>query len=443
VVALTALVAGLGPAFLGARSDLTETLGEGGRGAVGGRTLRRWGAALVFAEVALTMVLVVAASFMIRTYTALASEELGYDAGHAVRAALFIEEGDVALEDDPRPLYDRVLAEVAAEPGVEAVGLVFPTVPIVRPIVQSVRWPGMPETLDETGVRAGYFSADAGFFEALRVPRVAGRGFLPTDDDDSAPVALVSEALARRIAPTGEPADAVGREIRIGSVDPDDPDDPPPAVRIAGVVGDVRFGGPREDEAHAYEVYRPLSQDPRRLVSVTVRAGGDPEALVEPIRRRVATVAPASAIDWNETFGGLFRSYFWADTRFFLSLLGIFSGIGLLLSAVGLYAVLADGVARSRRELGLRQALGATPGSILARVLGRGLATVAAGLAAGSLVAWSASESLGSLVYGVAPSDPGPYAAAGATLLAVAFAACWLPARRAAKVAPMDALREE
>ncbi|HEX6200747.1 MAG TPA: FtsX-like permease family protein, partial [Thermoanaerobaculia bacterium] len=200
---------------------------------------------------------------------------------------------------------------------------------------------------------------------------------------------------------------------------------------------------PREDEAHRYEVYRPLSQDPRRLVSVTVRAGGDPEALVEPMRRRVATVAPASAIDWNETFGGLFRSYFWADTRFFLSLLGIFSGIGLLLSAVGLYAVLADGVARSRREIGLRQALGATPGSILGRVLGRGLATVAAGLAAGSLAAWSASESLGSLVYGVAPSDPGPYAASGATLLAVAFAACWLPARRAAKVAPMEALREE
>lgn len=439
VVAVAALVAGLAPAFLGARTDLTETLGEGGRGAAGGRTLRRWGAGLVFAEVALTMVLVVAASFMIRTYRALATEELGYDADRAVRTALFIEAGDVPPEGDPRPLYDRLLREVAAEPGVERVGLVFPTVPIVRPIVFPVRWSGMPETLSESGVRVGYFSADAGFFEALRVPLVAGRGFLPSDDDDSVPVALVSESLARRIAPDGEPADAVGREVRIGPLEPE----PPRPVRIAGVVGDVRFGGPREDEAHAYEIYRPLSQDPRRLVSVTVRAGGDPEALVEPVRRRVAAVAPASAIDWNETFGGLFRSYFWADTRFFLSLVGIFSGIGLLLSAVGLYAVLADGVARGRREIGIRQALGATPGSVLVRVLGRGLGTVAAGLAAGSLVAWSVSESLGALAYGVAPSDPGPYAAAGATLLAVAFAACWLPARRAAKVTPMEALREE
>lgn len=161
VVALAALVAGLGPALLGARTDLTETLGEGGRGAAGGRTLRRWGAGLVFAEVALTMVLVVAASFMIRTYRALATEDLGYDADRAVRTALFIEAGDVPLADDPRPLYDRLLREVAAEPGVESVGLVFPTVPIVRPTLFPVRWSGMPETLSESGLRVGYFSADS------------------------------------------------------------------------------------------------------------------------------------------------------------------------------------------------------------------------------------------------------------------------------------------
>lgn len=432
---VTALVAGLGPALLGSRVDPARALQEGGRTAAGTRGSRRWSAALVFAEVALTTVLVVGAALLVRSYHALQTEDLGFDPGGILRIALFVNEEDVPEVDGLVPFQERVRAALVAEPGVEAVGMVWPTVPIDWPVEGRLNASGFSPELQEEGIRTGVFFADPEYFGVVDVPVVAGRGFTAGDSAsaDAANVALVSRSLAERIAGSGDPERVLGAEAWIAGG----------PVRIVGVVGDVRYGGPREEPGAHHEVYLPFAREPQRLVSLLIETPGAPAALLPALSRRLADLAPASALDWVGPLDRWVTDLFVLDTRFLLSLVSLFSAAGLFLSAVGLFAVLADSVARRRGELGIRQALGATPGRILAAVVLQGLRVVALGLAAGAALAWASTRVLESTVHGVTPTDPWSFAAAALLLLGVALAAAALPARRAAAVDPAEALREE
>lgn len=430
---VTALVAGLGPALLGTRVDPARVLQEGSRTASAARGTRRWSAALVFAEVALTTVLVVGAALLVRSYHALQTEELGFDPQGVLRIALFVNEEDVPEVDGLVPFQERVRADLLAEPGVEAVGMVWPTVPIDWPVEERLFASGFSSELQEEGVRVGVFIADPEYFRVVDVPVVAGRGFAPADGPGASDVALVSRSLAERIAGSGDLGRVLGAEARIAGG----------PVRIVGVVEDVRYGGPREEPGEHPEVYLPFAREPQRLMSLLIATPGDPAALVPPLSRRLADLAPASALDWVGPLDRWVTDLFLLDTRFLLSLVGLFSAAGLFLSAVGLFAVLADSVARRRAELGIRQALGATPGRILASVVLQGLRVVVLGLGAGALLAWGSTRVLESTVHGVTPTDPWSFAAAALLLLAVAVTAAALPARRAAAVDPAEALREE
>lgn len=428
---VTALVAGLAPAWLGSRVDPARVLQEGGRAASVSRRSRRGSSALVFAEVALTMVLVVSSVLLARSYRAMESEDLGFRTGGVLRIALFANEQDVPDDADLPGFYQEVREALAAEPGVDEVGVVWPTVPIDRPIEEPLRAPGLPQELQERGLRTGIFIADPAAFEVLDLPLLAGRGFRPTDREGSAPVALVSRTLAERLAGTDGVETAVGMEADLRGE----------PVRVVGVVGDTRYGGPREAPGARYEIYLPYAQSPQRLLSLMIATEGDPAALVPPLSRRLAALAPASALDWVGPLDGWVSDLFIVDTRFLLSLVGLFTAAGLFLSVVGLFAVLAESVARRRQELGVRQALGASPGRILAGVVLEGLKVVALGLAAGSLLAWASGRVLESTVYGVGVLDPLSYAGAAVILLGAALAASLLPARSAARVHPAEALR--
>lgn len=462
---VTALLAGIGPAAVGARTDPGRALQEGGRTATGSRRTHRWTNTLVLVEVALTMVLVVGSALLVRSYRQMQSEDLGFRTRDVLRIALFVNEQDVPDEDALPAFYERVRERLAAEPGVERVGVVWPTVPMDWPIQERLTTPGLAETRrgetegQEAGLRVGVFVADRTFFEVLEMPVLAGRGFRSTDGPDAPQVALVSRALAERLAEARSGATgrgkaggaearsldgAVGTEARLG-------DDP---VRIVGVVSDVRFGGPREADSPAarYELYLPFTQSPQRLMSLTLgvdpegpggRAGGRPEDLIPPLTRKLAAIAPASALDWIGPLDRWVTDLFMVDTRFLLSLVGLFSLAALFLSGVGLFAVLAESVARRRPELGIRQALGATPRRILALVVAQGLRVVALGLAAGAVLSWGATRVLESTLYGVTPTDPGAYLAAALVLAGAAVAASLLPARKAAAVDPAEVLREE
>lgn len=391
--------------------------------------------ALVLAEVALTTVLVVGAALLVRSYHELQTEELGFDPSGVLRIALFVNEEDVPEVEALPAFQERVRAALVAEPGVEAVGMVWPTVPIDWPVEERLYVSGFAPELQEDGVRTGVFLSDPEYFEVVDVPVVAGRGFTASDSAsaEAAGVALVSRSLAERIAGSGDLDRALGAEARIGGG----------PVRIVGVVGDARYGGPREEPGEHHEVYLPFAREPQRLLSLLIATGGDPEALVPPLSRRLAGLAPASALDWVGPLDRWVTDLFVLDTRFLLSLVGLFSAAGLFLSAVGLFAVLADSVARRRAELGIRQALGATPGRILATVVLQGLRVVVLGLAAGAALAWVSTRVLDSTVHGVTTTDPWSFAAAALLLLAVALAAAALPARRAAAIDPAEALREE
>lgn len=459
---VTALLAGIGPAAVGARTDPGRALQEGARTSAGSRRSHRWTNALVLTEVALTMVLVVGSALLVRSYLQMQSEDLGFRTRNVLRIALFINEQDVPEEDALPAFYERVRDRLAAEPGVERVGVVWPTVPMDWPIQERLTAPGLAEARrgetegEEAGLRVGVFVADRTFFDVLEMPLLAGRGFRSTDGPEAPQVALVSRALAERLAavraggvdgeeegsiPSRSLEDAVGTEARLG-------DDP---VRIVGVVDDVRFGGPREADSPAarYELYLPFTQSPQRLMSLTLGidpggpAGGRPEDLIPPLTRKLATIAPASALDWIGPLDRWVTDLFMVDTRFLLALVGLFSVAALFLSGVGLFAVLAESVARRRPELGIRQALGATPRRILALVVAQGLRVVVLGLAAGAVLSWAATQVLESTLYGVTPTDPGAYLAAALVLAGAAVAASLLPARKAASVDPAEVLREE
>jgi len=453
----TALVAGLGPALLASRTDPGQVLQEAGRSTVGSRRTRRWTSFLILAEVALTTVLVVGAALLVRSYEAMEAQDLGFRTDDLLRIALFVNEQEVPEQRALGPFYERVQRNLAEEPGVEKVAVVWPTVPMDWPIQQSLTVVGMepPDPAHpEAGLRVGLFIADAAFFEVLDIPLLAGRSFRATDGPDAPAVALVSRSLARRIADglghAEGAGDAQGAEQGedLGSVVGTEamlPGLSAETLRIVGVVDDVRYGGPREGDAPAsrHELYVAFRQSPTRLMSLIIATSREPESLVAPLSRRLGKLAPVSALDWIGSVDRWVTDLFLTDTRFLLSLVGAFSLAGLFLSAVGLFAVLADSVVRRRPEIGVRQALGATPARIVRTVVLQGLRLVALGLVAGSLLAWASDRAIESHLYGITATDPTSYLLAGAVLLVTALAASLLPARNAARVDPAEILREE
>jgi hypothetical protein len=291
---VTALVAGLGPALLGSRVDPARALQEGGRVASAGRGARRWSGALVLVEVALTTVLVVGAALLVRSHHALQTEELGFDPQGVLRIALFVNEEDVPETAGLLPFQERVRADLAAVPGVEAVGMVWPTVPIDWPVEERLFASGFSPELQEGGVRVGVFIADPEYFEVVDVPVVAGRGFTAADGPGAADVALVSRSLAERIAGSGDVGRVLGVEARIAGS----------PVRIVGVVGDVRYGGPREEPGAHHEVYLPFAREPQRLMSLLIATPGDPDALVPPLSRRPGSPRRRPWTGWVPWTGG-------------------------------------------------------------------------------------------------------------------------------------------
>jgi putative ABC transport system permease protein len=246
-------------------------------------------------------------------------------------------------------------------------------------------------------------------------------------------VAIVSRAFARQAF--GEERDAVGRRVRLGRVGSD-----APWLSIVGVVGDVRHSEVRA--AADPEVYVPLAQAPTDMMMLAARAAARPEDLAGPVRAALARVDPDQPVYHLKTMQALVDEALLAD-RSVMSLLSLFAALALFLAAIGIYGVVSYGVSQQSRELGVRVALGASPGQLARLVLRRGLSLVAAGAALGVAGALGVLRLLSGMLYGVSASDAATYALACAALLAVAGAACWLPARRAMKVDPIVVLRME
>ncbi len=429
----TGVIFGLAPAMQATRPDLVPALKD--EGASGLRAHRRYGLrnVLVVVQVAVSLVLLAAAGLFVRSLQEAQFIEPGFESVRAVVLSpiLSLTEPDPAVR---RQLTLAIADRLSALPGVERVALAD-RVPLGASVRTSNFLPeGMDADADGRGIDIDTGTIAPGYFAAMSIPLVAGRDFSDGDAEGAPPVAVVSEAFARRFWPDQDP---LGRMVRIPTRAGNDP---APPLQVVGVARDtkVRTLG----ETPRPYVYRAWAQRPSDDVGFVIRTSAAPEPLVEPARQAVLDIAPDAAIMELQTMRQ-HLSLMLTPPRLAAALLGVCGLLALLLASVGLYAVVAYSVARRTKEIGIRVALGATRGSVIWLVVREGMALVVAGVTAGVIAAGVVAQPLSAYLYGVRPVDPLTFAAVAAVLAGVALVANYLPARRAVRVDPLRAIRYE
>jgi putative ABC transport system permease protein len=430
ITLLSAVIFGAAPALRATASTLQPALGDGGRGGVS-RHRRRLAGALVAAEIALAVVLVIGAGLLTKSFWRLLQVDPGFRPDRLVAAT--VTPPEFRYRDVParRAFYRDLLERLAAVPatGDAAVSDRLPfgggnwgSVFIIE---------GRPDPAREGGDWPWSRVMAVASEEYLRVtgtPLLRGRGFTPADTAEGLPVVLVSDWLARRYWPDEDP---IGRRIRFpGSA----------WHTIVGVVGDVKWEGLAEAPAGA--LYQPLGQGRAGAMRVLVRSNADPAIVATTVRTVVASLDPDTPVDDIRTMEQLIaRSV--ERPRLAAVLVGAFAVLGLLLGAIGVYGVIADAVGQRRQEIGVRVALGATTGRVRAMILREGLVLALAGAGAGLAGALAVTRLLSALLYGVSPTDPLTFALVPLLLVAVALLASYVPARRATRIDPVAALRAD
>ena len=427
VLALGAgLVFGLAPALQAARSDLRGALTEGGRGGGAGRGRTRLRRILVVAEIALAMVLLVAAGLMIRGYVHVRSIDPGFRTEGVLTFRTALPEARYGTDAERAEFYDAAVDRLGRLPGVEAAGAAH-VVPWQGRRNTYYTVPGEPEVEPTRRPIARYFIVTPGFLETMRIDVLSGRAFDDTDRDGSTPVALVSRNLAERHWP-GE--DAVGKQVILSSG----------PREVVGVVEDTRTNRP--DNAAPVTLYLAAAQSPRPSMTFALHSGGDPASLTSAARSAVAELDPDQPIYAVQTYERIIEDQIGGEV-IIAQLLGIFAVMALLLAVVGVYGVLAYSVSQRTRELGIRGALGADAPELVRMVVRQGTALGLIGVGIGLVLAAGASRTLTTFLFGISAWDPLVFSAVTAALLAAALAASWVPARRAAGVDPVVALKAE
>lgn len=425
------LIFGLAPALFAARSDPQKHLREGARGGESGGP-RRARSMLAAAETALAMVLLVAAGLLMRSFARLSAVSPGFATAQVTRAMVSLPQFRYAKPQQWAAFAHELMQRLQAQPGMEdaAIGVPLPILDVPIPLRFEIEGEGpMPAGAAKT---ADYAAASPRYFRVMGISLLQGRLF-GQDDTASAPrVAVVSEAFVRRYFPGRNP---LGQQIVFGF-----PPDGRAARQIVGVVGDIR------DESLAKEpgpmMYVPFAQAPLWGGEVVVRSRLSTAAAAAAIERTAHSIDKDLPVtDIVSLPAGVDASV--AQPRFRTALVGIFGAMALLLGAVGIFGVVSWSVSRRTREIGIRIALGAQRRDVLRLMLGSASWPALAGVAAGALAAVLLTRLMASLLYGVSAADPLTYAGSAAVLLLVALAASYVPARRAAAVDPMQALRAE
>lgn len=424
-----ALGAGLLPALRLSGSGLQAS---GPRTVAGTRSQRRLRSTLVAAEVALALMLVAGSALLVRSFVNL----LNVDTGFASRGVAALQV--FAWDRNPQPgarrtFFDRAIEKVAALPGVEAAGAVQ-----AMPFIESnidIRGPfriaGRPPAPAGEEPRSSFNTATPGYFTAMRIPLMRGRYLSPADGPDAPRVVVISEALAERYWPGKDPmGDRIAYRAGGESIE----------AEIVGIVGATRHEG--LEAAPRLELFVPHAQAPTGSMTIVARTSLDPQTIIEPAKAAVWEVDPLQAFYRTATLEDLVGRTL-ITRRFALLVLSGFAAIALMLAAAGLYGVLSTIVAQYRREIGVRMALGAQWLDIVRLVIARGLAVAVVGVAAGVAGVLGLSRVLRAFLFAVTPIDPLAIGGAAGLMLIVATAACYLPARRAARTNPVDVLRVE
>ncbi|MGH9661547.1 MAG: FtsX-like permease family protein, partial [Bryobacteraceae bacterium] len=429
ISAAAGVASGLAPALRLWRPDLSVALREGARGSTDSGRLR---ASLVVAEVSLAVVVLIGAALMVRSFLLLESAGMGFDSRNLLTLRVVLpfqtHGGGRSVE-----FYRRVLEELGRLPGVESAFL------NTNPPLAGGPKPAVPVGIEGQtpseyvkNPAVTFQRVSAGYHRGMSVPLVRGRGFDERDREGAPPVAIVGERLASRLWP-GE--DAIGKRIRAWPTTPVHP-----WMEVVGVAGSVKQESPAADDA--FDLYASAPQSPTLSAYFLLRTKGDPASMARPAARAVSRVDPQHPAFDVATMDQRIRDSIW-QRRASGSLFAAFGALALGLAAVGIYGVISYGVSRRTREIGLRLALGAQPADVQRMVIAEGLRLTALGAAMGVGLALAGARAMASLLYGVSATDGLSLALAPLLLGAVAAVACYIPARRAMRVDPVVALREE
>jgi putative ABC transport system permease protein len=429
---LTGILFGLAPALQISRTDVQESLKESGRGSSSSRRHNRLRNLLIVSEVALSVVLLVGAGLLFRSFLQLQSVNTGFTPQQVLTVQLSPAGSKYKLDADYISFYNQVIQRVSAIPGVEAVGAIN-TLPLDKGPTAGFRIEGRPPLTIDKWPGGNYRTVSTDYFHAMNIPVVQGRAFNDRDTETTPLVIIINQALAARDFPNEDP---IGKRINLGN----EAQGKPVWWQIVGVAANVRSLELREEATP--EFYLSALQDSFSNMFLVVRTSVEPTAVAGSIRSAASEVDKSAAVSNVKTMEHIVNQAV-TQPRFNLFLLGLFSCIALLLSAAGIYGVTAYGVTQRTHEFGIRIALGAQVGDVLKMILRQGMLLISVGIAVGLLASFALTRLLRTLLFGVTVTDPLTFVAITLLLTLVALLACYIPARRATKVDPLVALRYE
>jgi len=430
---VTGLVFGLAPALTVSNPNLNETLKESGRSSMEGKRGRHLRNALAIAEIALSLVLLVGAGLLVRSFLHLQNVKPGFNPENLLTVDLVLPSAKYAENQQVTNFYDQLLQRLAQQPGIQA-ATVTSALPLggggdILAFFVERRTRTSADRVPDAETR----TVSPDYFRALQIPLRGGRLLEERDNQDAPRAVVVSETLARKYFPGEDP---LGKRLTFG--DPQSPD--VQWQTIVGIVGDVRQSG-LDEEPYA-QIYRSYRQSPRRALTVVVRTASEPNRMINDLRSQIWSLDREQPLYNIRTAEGVLAEAI-ARPRFNMLLITILAGVALVLAAVGIYSVISYTVTQRTHEIGIRMALGARPLDVFKMVLQQGLWLALAGVGSGIVAAFAVTRLLASLLYGVRPTDAVTFAGVSALLTAIVLLACYIPARRATRVDPMVALRYE
>ena len=433
VTVCTGLLFGLVPAMQSSRARLSENLREGGRGGTAGRGGQRLRRGIVAAQLALVVVLLTGAGLLLRTWVTLQQVDLGFSPKNELTVALQLSAAKYPQPAQVVTFYERLLERVRTLPGVESAGTIETMLLSATPNSTSITVEGRTSRRDDKEVT--FDGISPGFLNTIGARLVVGRNFTASDRDGTMRVAIVNEQAVKNYFPNG----AVGKRFRFGTGGASDTT-ANPWVTVVGVVADMRRMG--VDKPVRDEAFLPFAQTASSRQLLVIRTSRDPMLLVNQVRRATLEIDPAQPISGAQTMEQMLSGRV-AQRRFSMTLVAMFAALALTLALIGAYGVTSYLVSQRTREIGIRMALGADSQRVARAVVGEGLRVAGTGVLAGLLIALLTTRLASGLLYGVSPHDPLTLGAVVVTLLLVTALANYLPARRAARVDPLTALRQD
>jgi putative ABC transport system permease protein len=429
---LTGLLFGVAPALQMSRPNLVESLKDVGRGVGGSAKGNRLRSALVVTEVAMTLVLLVAAGLLVRTIIRLGNVDKGFNSHNVLTMNIGLPSLKYPKPQNVIAFYKQATERIAGIPGVSAAGITS-----VLPLSDNFDGRGLviedyPKPRGDE-ISAALYVVTPGYLRAMETPLLQGRTFTEQDNADAMKVALINQTMANQLWPNQNP---IGKRIRF----PDSDQNPLRWRTIVGVVSDVSQSA--LDQKPPLQFYLPHEQFPTSFNTIVVKTTGKPDEKFAAARNAILSVDSDQAVYNVATLEEL-QSNSIVLRSFFMLLLTTFAALALLLAVVGIYGVMSYAVTQRTQEIGIRMALGAGAGDVLKLVLRNGMALTAGGVVIGLAGAFALTRLLAVLLFGVRPTDALTFATVSLTLVIAALVACYLPARRAAKVDPLVALRYE